>query len=99
MGILSVDLQEGFSDDTVVLHLNGEEVYRQEHVATMRILGLADSFTTNIEEGPATLDIAVETQGIARTVPLDVTGDIYLGVSLVAGDLETFVSSEALGYA
>lgn len=97
--ILSVALQEGFADDTVALYLDGQEVFRKEHLTTHPFLGVADSIALQVEDRTALLEITVESRGLSKSMPLEITRDTYIGVSLVEGDLDTFVSKEAFGYA
>lgn len=99
MVTLAIDFQDGFADDTVVLRVNGEEVFRKEHVSTKLLLGLADSFKTEVEKGPVSVEISVETRDIAETISLDVSVDTYLGVSVVNGMIEYIISDEPFGYA
>lgn len=98
MVTLAIDLQDGFEDDRVLVRVNGEEVFHKEQISTKLLLGLADSFETEVEKGPVSLEIRVETRDIVETVPLDVSADIYLGVSIVNGMLDYTVSDKPFGY-
>lgn len=98
MIILAIDLQDGFEDDTVILQVNGENVYHKEDVSTKLLLGLADSFKTEVEKGPIKIDISAQTKGIKKTISLDVSADTYLGISIVNGIIEYIVSNEPFGY-
>ena len=95
---LTIDLQEGFKGDKVVLYVNGEEVYRKNQVKTKRLLGMAGSFTTEVETGPVNVEIRVATQDLAETIPLQVSSDTYLGISVVNGMIDPIVSEEPFGY-
>ncbi len=95
---LTVDLQEGFENDTVVVRLNGEEVYHESQVTTLRLLGLADTFIADSEPGPARLDVEVESRGLTHQIPLELTDRTYVGISLIEGRIEAIVSHEAFGY-
>jgi hypothetical protein len=99
MVTLAIDLQDGFVDDTVVLRVNGEEVFRKEHVSTKLLLGLADSCNKEVEKGSVSVEISVETRDIVKTIPLDVSADTYLGVSVVNGMIEYIISDEPFVYA
>jgi len=98
MVTLGIDLQDGFEDDTVVMQINGEEVFRKEHVTTNLLLGLAASFETEVEKGPVSVEISVETRDIVETIPLDVSADTYLGVSVVNDRIEQIISDEPFVY-
>jgi hypothetical protein len=99
MTTLGIDLQDGFVDDTVSVRIDGEEVFRKEHVRTKLILGLADSFKTEVEKGPVSVEISVETRDTAETISLYVSADTYLGVSVVDGRIKYRISDEPFGYA
>jgi hypothetical protein len=98
MVTLTIDLQEGFRDDKVVLYVNDKEVYRKNQVRTKRLLGMAASFTAEVETGPVNVEIRVETQDLAETLPLQVSSDTYLGISVVNGMIDSIVSEEPFGY-
>jgi hypothetical protein len=99
VAVLTCDLQEGFDDDTVAIYIHGKRVFRQRHVTTMRMLGLARSFQIEAKEGFAILMILVETRELLWTDQLAVSDDVHLGISIVAGTLDVFRSDKALGYA
>ena len=99
MVTLTIDLQEGFQEDKVVLYVNGEEVYRKDQVRTKRLLGMAGSFTTEVETGSVNVEIRVETKHLAKTIPLEISDDTYLGISIVNGVIDHIVSDEPFGYA
>ena len=42
MALLHIAFQDGFTDDTVVVLINGGEVFRKEGVNTKLLLGYAD---------------------------------------------------------
>lgn len=98
MVTLSINFQDGFTDDTIVLQVNGEEVFRKEHVSTKLLLGLADSFKTEVETGPVRIEVNVQTKGIEKTFLLEVSSDTYIGISIVNGMIEYIVSDEPFGY-
>ena len=98
MATLAIDLQEGFADDTIVLRVNGDELYRQEHVTTKMVLGYADSFETQVETGSISVEVIVGTKDIRETISLDVSGDTYLGISIVNGEIEYIVLDEPFRY-
>lgn len=98
MVTISIDFQDGFTDDTVVLKLNREEVFRKEAVSTKLLLGKADSFKTEVETGPVNIEVNVQTKGIAKTFLLEVSADTYIGISIVNGMIEYILSNEPFGY-
>jgi hypothetical protein len=99
MALLYIDLQEGFADDTVILRVNGKEVFSKKRVTKRLLLGLADSVKTEVEKGLVTIEARVETRGIAKTIRLNVSADTYVGVSVVNDKIEHLVSGKPFGYA
>lgn len=95
---LSVDFQDGFVDDAIVLLVNGQEVFYKQHVRTKLLLGLADSLKTKVETGPVSIETNVPTKDIAKTIALEVSADTYIGISIANGMVEYIVLDEPFGY-
>lgn len=96
--ILAIDFQDGFEEDTVTVRLDGEEIFHKADVTTKLLLGLADSVKSEVKKGPVTVELGVQTRDILDTISLDVSADIYLGVSIVNDRLEYIFSDEPFGY-
>jgi hypothetical protein len=47
-GVLGIDLQDGFVEDTVVIRVDGREIFKQENVSTVYALGRADAVETQV---------------------------------------------------
>jgi hypothetical protein len=95
---LTIHLQTGFADDTVVVRVNGAEVYRKEGVKTSLLLGYADVFDCPVPEGTAHVDIEVPSRGVRASFDVPVSARTHLGVSLRGGTVEHFVSTKAFAY-
>jgi hypothetical protein len=98
MPSLRVDLQEGFQDDVVTVRLDGGAERRKEAVTTNEMVGYAGSFEFEVEPGRVRLDLSVQTRVLSKTIDLDVTGDLYVGVTVSAKDIAFRASSEPMGY-
>ncbi len=99
MARVTIDLQEGFTGDTVVIHLNGREVYRCNDVKTRLQIGLADRVETVVQERAATVEIGLPTKGlkIAEAIPAD--ADIFVGVNVeVEGNLTVQTQCHEFSY-
>ena len=57
MPLLHIAFQEGFTDDTVVVRVNGEEVFHKGSVKTRLQIGYADSFEMTVEEGSVNVEV------------------------------------------
>lgn len=98
MPMLKVDLQEGFSGETVVVLLNGQEVYRGTPKTRMQI-SRADSRSFDLPPQHLTLEVAVPRSGVSQSLELDLFQDVYVGVTLSPeGAISLRSSSEPFGY-
>jgi hypothetical protein len=102
MPLIHVALQEGFQNDTVVVRLDGVEVYRQTGLKTRMQIGLADSFDLDVAPGPIELWVEVLTQNAGVRVPIEVpvARELYVGVSVAPdGGVSYKVTDEPFRYA
>jgi hypothetical protein len=95
---LHIDLQEGFTGDTVVVKVNQDEVFNKHDVQTKLLLGYADGFEVEVPAGPTKVEIAVPTKNLSQTIVLSVSKTPYLGVSIQGGRIEILVSETPFGY-
>lgn len=97
---LGIELQEGFEDDTVVVLVNGAEVFRQEHVKTRLQIGLAASTSVKLAEGVAHLEVRLPAAGHSASFEVAVNGPTWVGVNLDAARVPHFQRSlTPFGYA
>jgi hypothetical protein len=82
MPTLHVDLREGFDHDTVVVRVDGREVYRQAGVQTNYSVGLADRVTAEVASGPVTVHVALPQRGLESSITLPLDGPATLAFSL-----------------
>ena len=92
---LTIDLQDGFLDDEVIVRVNGEEVERRPNVRTKRALGLAQSFDIKVPDGTVTVQVDVPTKGVSGTTEIQ---HPQLGVSLDGARLHFIQSDDEFGY-
>jgi hypothetical protein len=98
MVTLYIDFQDGFAQDTVVFKVNDKEVYHKRNVSTKLLLGKAASFNTKVETGTVNLEINVQRNNMVKAIPLEISADTYIGISIVNGKIEYIVSVEPFGY-
>lgn len=99
MPILRVDLQEVFSGETIVLLLNGKEVYRGTPKTRMQI-GLADSLSFDLPKQHLTLEAGMPLTGVSKSLDLNLLQDMYVGVALSRdGGISLRSSPEPFKYA
>ena len=99
MTTLHIALQDGFEGDTVVVKVNGKEVFNNENVKTKRQIGKAASCDVEVEQGTANVEVSLPLRKVSETIACKVSGEVYLGVSLVEKKIEHRVSSEPFRYA
>lgn len=97
---LGIELQEGFDDDTVIVLVNGAEVFHEEHVKTRMQIGRAGSTSVTLAEGVAQLEVRLPRTGSSASFKVPLKGPAWLGVSLDAARVPQFqLSLTPFGYA
>jgi len=98
MSRLTISLEEGFTGDAVVVSVNGAEVYRRDGVKTKLQIGLADQFETDVQDGPANIEVTLPTKQISGRTGVDAGGELYVGVSVEGNEIRFRHSSHTFGY-
>ena len=98
MATLHVALQDGFSNDTVSIKVNGREVFRRAGVSTRTQIGLAAAHEMSVDEGPVTVEVDLPARRLSSATTIAVTGDVSLGVSVDRQNLKFVQSSQLFGY-
>lgn len=98
MASLVIDLQDGFSDDTVVVQVDGQEKYDKQGVNTDYALGLADSVEIQVPEGSVNVQITVPSRQLSGTIVLEVSTTVYLGVCILDDRIDYRISDEMFQY-
>ena len=96
---VTVDLQDGFKNDTVVISAQGHELLREEAVTTRFQIGKAKSLQLAMPAGEVTLNVEVPTKDARTSVPIDTSKPVFVGVSLTTeGRLEVKIQERPFGY-
>lgn len=96
---LTIDLQDGFEDDTVVIEVDGREVYRKAHVRTRQQIGLADTVVAEVAGPRPRVEVRLLERRLALKLEPALESVAFLGVSLGRdGRLESRESAEPFGY-
>ena len=96
--MLTIDLQEGFANDTVIITVEGREILHQTDLTTDYSIGLAHSMQVEVAEGQFQLDVSVPSRQLSRTISLDISTPVYLGLSLSESAIEYQASDEPFIY-
>jgi UTP:GlnB (protein PII) uridylyltransferase len=98
MATLIIDLQDGFSADTIIIHVNGDSVYHKQNIETDLRISRADSTQTQVHAGSVNLDINVPTKRLSKAVTLQVATTLYVGISIRGDTLEVRSSDKPFLY-
>ncbi|HEY3063876.1 MAG TPA: hypothetical protein VGL99_33310 [Chloroflexota bacterium] len=98
MPTLHVALQEGFSQDRVVVKVNDAEVASRPEVTTRNQIGFAEAVEVEVPAGEASVEVQVPGRQLSGSVRVDVEGTTYVGVSIINGHLDLTQQREAFGY-
>ena len=79
---LHIALHDGFRNDTVVITVNGREVYRRTDVTTNLAISRADASDVAVEEGELRVEVEVPTRNLRAAITLDATQKPYLAVEI-----------------
>jgi hypothetical protein len=85
---LEIHLQAMFQDDTVVVHVNGNEVFRQEGVTTDTKRMRASRIETHVPPGEVEIRVDVSTRSISGSQDFRIDQPSYVTVNLTDGHLE-----------
>jgi hypothetical protein len=98
VGKLAIDLQGGFDEDEVVVIVNDEVLLRRQSVITKRVLGLAARTSFDLNDGPLEIEVSVPGRGLSKRLEAELSGELYLGVSLAADGVRIIVRHTPFGY-
>jgi hypothetical protein len=80
MARLHLALNDGFTGDTVVVRLDGREIYRKGGVKTDLRISRADGAEADAPDGEATLE--VEARGRTASVRVDAAARPHVGIDM-----------------
>ncbi len=98
MPMLTIDLQDGFASDEVVIQVNGQEIYRRNQVSTNYAISRAASVQQEVPAGRAVVKITLPLKGLAQEIPLAISGPTYLALSIMDGRVSHSLSDEPFRY-
>lgn len=96
MPLIHIAIQDGFQNDTLVVRLDGAEVYRRAGLKTRMQIGLADSFSFDAAPGAAELLVEIPTRNAGVTIPVEVppVGELHVGLSVTPDGAITYQSTD-----
>lgn len=84
MAKLTVDIQEGFRGDSVVVKVDGKVAFSKDGVTTQLLRGPAAAFSTEVNDSgrPVKLHVIVKTRNLEGSKEYRVNEDMHVGISI-----------------
>ena len=99
MPTLTIDLQDVFERDRVIVRLGGRKVWSSNDVTTDMSCSLADRVELEVRDRPTTVEVALPSRGLSGRIDVDVASTPFLGVQLTElGDIRFELSDEPFVY-
>jgi len=98
VAVLTVDLQDGFEGDEVIVRVDGKPVYHEPQVSTLTMIGRATGFTAETSQSPVDVEVDLPKRQLTDRFSVDVTATPHVGISVSGDQLTHRLSSEAFGY-
>ena len=92
---LSIKLRDGFSNNTVTVEVNGQEVYRKSGVTTDLTISFADAVEVPVEQSTVKLKVAVE-GGESQTKEIRVQETPFVDVWILNDKMELRSSKQEM---
>jgi hypothetical protein len=87
--LVHFDFQDGFINDTIILKVNGKEVFSKQNITTDLRISFAESFTTEIVNGQVKLDVLIPTKNLSLSRNILIDSEKYFGICIINHDTET----------
>lgn len=82
--LLSIDLQDGFVNDSIIIRINENEVFTKNNISTDLRISLADnSFKSRVSNGQTKIDILVTSKNLKLSQNIEINSDTYVGISII----------------
>lgn len=94
---VTVDLQDGFHDDEVVIEVSGRPERQLSHVTTKLLLGFAQSLEFEVDGPECLVRVALPRRSLAEHVVA--SAGAHVGASVAGNVLTLQVSDQPFGYA
>lgn len=98
MAKVVIDLQEGFSNDTVDIVINGKTLVSNIIVNTDYSTGLAKSFKLETEDDTAWVEVLVKNRQLISKILININSVPYIGVSITENGLSYTSSTQEFTY-
>lgn len=96
--MLTIDLQEGFSSDHVVVEINNQVVFDERNIRSRFEIGFAASRDVPSPQKPYELKVSIPEANLVRKIIVDPAQTTHVGINRVDDGLLVTASSEPFGY-
>lgn len=90
---LVIKLRDGFRNNTVIIRVNGEEIYHKSAISTDLTISVADIIEISVEETLVNLEVTV-LGGQTSTQEIQVQETPFVDVWIIEGRMELRASKE-----
>jgi hypothetical protein len=97
--MVTLALQDGFENDSVVVSVDGEVVIEEGAVRTDERIGLAYALDVAVPDRPVVIQVQVPTRGLQASHELAPAATTSVGISLLGGQIVFRSSPTPFGYA
>lgn len=96
--MLTIDLQEGFTSDHVVIELNNKVVFDERNVRSRFEIGFATRKEIKVPKRPYELRVSIPEAHIIKKIMIDPAETTHVGVNRTDQGIEVTRSSQPFGY-
>ncbi len=96
--MLTIDLQEGFSADHVIIALDDRVVFDEKNVRSRFEIGFATRKEVKSPAKKYELRVSVPEAHIMKKITVDPATTTHIGINKTDNDLQVTASSEPFGY-
>lgn len=86
--LVHFDFQDGFINDTVILKINEDEIFKKYNITTDLRISLAESFSSEILNGETKLDIIIPTKNLSISQTVTINSEKYFTISIINNNTE-----------
>jgi hypothetical protein len=97
--VLTIALQDGFSDDAVTVRVDDRTVIDNQSMRTDQRIGLAYALDVPAVDGLVTVQVHLPGRDLQVTRDIDTRTSPFVGISLLDGELVVTTSQTPFGYA
>jgi hypothetical protein len=97
--VLTIALQDGFSDDAVTVRVDDKTVIDNQSMRTDQRIGLAYALDVPDVDGLVTLQVHLPGRDLQASRDIDTRTSPFVGISLLDGELVVTTSQTPFGYA